>query len=83
MTGVSYLEAWSYNLEWQAKEQVELHTMEIYEGYKHIYGEKLESALSKIEDSVKTGIEYGSVISWELKQCSLLRNVLRTYFYAE
>ena len=62
----SYLEAWSYNLEWQAKEQVELHTMEIYEGYKHIYGEKLESALSKIEDSVKTGIEYGSVISWEL-----------------
>ena len=60
----SYLEAWSYNLEWQAKEQVELHTMEIYEGYKHIYGEKLESALSKIEDSVKTG--NGSVISWEL-----------------
>ena len=49
----SYLEAWSYNLEWQAKEQAELRAMGIYEGYKHIYGEKLETALSKIEDSVK------------------------------
>ena len=39
----SYLEAWSYNLEWQAKEQAELRAMGIYEGYKHIYGEKLET----------------------------------------
>ena len=40
--------------------------MKIYEGYKWIYTEKLEDALSKLEDVVKTGIEYGSVITWEL-----------------
>lgn len=64
--GVSFVEVWKYYGEWRAAEQIEIHRMRIYQIFERFYKGKLETVLEEATDLVQTGIEYGSVVSWDI-----------------